>query len=416
VSDDDGGALVREPSGPVTALVQLVVTDLRLRFEDLEQTIAHGAAKDLPALASEELMDEVNRTTRRFVERVFAQFEDPEQPVEAPATPLKLATTLARREFPVTTLIELFRRGQTIFFEAWIDALSNRASDRIVFAEALTWSYRRFHALVNVTLEQAVQAYLLESERWRGRALAARARLVQEILDGAATDPKSAALVLNHNFELPQLALILSASASSSEEASSTLPELAHELAQRLGAQRALTIPASTSVIHAWVACSSAPDLTRLDAVAIGPQTRVALGSPGMGLGGFIQSHRQARWAHQLALLAWEAPCLISYAAAAAMSLIREDPEQLRAFVRHELGPLAARDAGMERLRGTLVVLLQEALNATRAAGRLSMHKNTVIYRLRRAESLRGRPVNERRFELELALRIVDTFGEQVLL
>ena len=43
------------------------------------------------------------------------------------------------------------------------------------------------------------------------------------------------------------------------------------------------------------------------------------------------------------------------------------------------------------------------------AAARLAIHRNTVRYRLRQAEDLRGRPVTERRRELELALLCATT-------
>ena len=47
----------------------------------------------------------------------------------------------------------------------------------------------------------------------------------------------------------------------------------------------------------------------------------------------------------------------------------------------------------------------------TRTAKRLSIHENTVAYRLRRAGELRGMRIDERQLELWVALLLVDAMG-----
>ena len=71
-------------------------------------------------------------------------------------------------------------------------------------------------------------------------------------------------------------------------------------------------------------------------------------------------------------------------------------------FVRRELGALAGEDDAAARLRETVLAYLEAGMDG--AAARLAIHRNTVRYRLRQAEDLRGRPITERRRELELAL------------
>ena len=91
------------------------------------------------------------------------------------------------------------------------------------------------------------------------------------------------------------------------------------------------------------------------------------------------------------------------------------DRQALREFVAAQLGPLGARTPAAARLRETLTVYLEDAGNATRAAARLHTHKNTVRYRVQRAEETLGRPVTEDRLALELALRVVQILGDAVL-
>jgi DNA-binding PucR family transcriptional regulator len=69
----------------------------------------------------------------------------------------------------------------------------------------------------------------------------------------------------------------------------------------------------------------------------------------------------------------------------------------------------------VERLRETAYVFIEAGSNARLAADRLFAHKNTVLYRLRRAETMRGRPLDQRHFELEVALRLVRTLGDWAL-
>jgi DNA-binding PucR family transcriptional regulator len=86
--------------------------------------------------------------------------------------------------------------------------------------------------------------------------------------------------------------------------------------------------------------------------------------------------------------------------------MLTQNPEEARRFVARELGDLAAEDKAVARLRDTLRVFLEEGGSFQATALRLGVHKNTVAYRVRRAEELLGRRVRERRLELETALRL----------
>jgi DNA-binding PucR family transcriptional regulator len=93
------------------------------------------------------------------------------------------------------------------------------------------------------------------------------------------------------------------------------------------------------------------------------------------------------------------------------------EPELTRRLVADELGGLAQRDPNVARLRETARVYLACGANAREAAEHLHMHmhKNTVHYRLARAEELRGRPIGERRPELEVALNLAHALVDRVL-
>jgi DNA-binding PucR family transcriptional regulator len=87
----------------------------------------------------------------------------------------------------------------------------------------------------------------------------------------------------------------------------------------------------------------------------------------------------------------------------------------LRAWVLSTLGGLAADDEHHARLRDTLLVFLDTGGSYKTTAERLMLHKNTVQYRIRKAEESLGRPVGEHQHDVELALRASRWLGSSVL-
>jgi len=66
-------------------------------------------------------------------------------------------------------------------------------------------------------------------------------------------------------------------------------------------------------------------------------------------------------------------------------------------------------------LRETARVFLESSGSFTATAERLFLHRNTVQYRIRQAEELRGRPFSDGRLDVELALAACHVLGPPVL-
>ncbi|MFN8225210.1 MAG: helix-turn-helix domain-containing protein [Mycobacterium sp.] len=77
------------------------------------------------------------------------------------------------------------------------------------------------------------------------------------------------------------------------------------------------------------------------------------------------------------------------------------------------MGALAAPDDTTRRLAATVRTYLDEHGSRGRTAKRLSIHENTVSYRLRQAEELLDRSVDKRTLELRVALVLADLVDEQ---
>jgi DNA-binding PucR family transcriptional regulator len=143
---------------------------------------------------------------------------------------------------------------------------------------------------------------------------------------------------------------------------------------------------------------------------------RFALGVAGSGVPGFRRTHEQAMGAHAVALAAGGSGQLTTrFADVAPLALMSGSTELIRAWVIETLGSLADDDGHQAMLRDTLRVFLQENGSFVATAERLTLHKNTVRYRIGKAEESLGRPVGEDRLHVELALLSAQWLGSTVL-
>src|SRR6202042_1037235 len=108
-------------------------------------------------------------------------------------------------------------------------------------------------------------------------------------------------------------------------------------------------------------------------------------------------------------------PRAVAFSQVAPVAMMLGSTDLLRAWVRSTLGGLATDDEHYARLRDTLLVFLQTGGSYKTTAERLVLHKNTVQYRIRKAEESLGRAVSENRHDVELALKAGFWLGAAVL-
>jgi DNA-binding PucR family transcriptional regulator len=145
-------------------------------------------------------------------------------------------------------------------------------------------------------------------------------------------------------------------------------------------------------------------------------RVRAAIGAPAGGAEGFRVTHEQAVRAQAVAIASGDAaPVVTSFKEASLLSFLRADMATARAWVAEVLGPLANDDDASARLRETVRVFLETNGGYTETAARLHMHRNTVHYRVRKAEALRGRPLQDDRVGVEVALLACLRLGSAVL-
>jgi sugar diacid utilization regulator len=234
---------------------------------------------------------------------------------------------------------------------------------------------------------------------------------VRAILDLEGVDVDVASRRLGYELRREHVGFVVSGEADPMAHSLAEMRHLALAVARAADNAKPLLVPIGGLALAGWVGGRAAQAAQALDPGALPDLSedgiQVAFGTPGKGVGGFRRTHIEAMYALRIALLMRPREGhVVRYPSIALVSLASADVEQARAFVAHELGPLARRDGETLRLAKTLAVYLSEGSSLDRAARRLGVHRNTVLNRVRRARQLLGHDLRERTLELQVALAI----------
>jgi hypothetical protein len=366
----------------------------------------------IPLLTSDPLLVQELHKSTRSQWRAFVALLGDEYRLVLPSQAEDLAMSLARRGHDLVVLLKIYRVGQQStfeFFNEFIEASDEGAPPR---DEVLVFMWSRAGHWIDDAIETLIEAFVAERQRLQEGAAARRAEQIEALL-GDSPPAEDLSGSLGHALNQWQTAYILWAPDAESAT-SDAMPLAARAIADALGAAPPLTMVAGSRELWCWVATPSRPDLSKLAAVepTLGG-LHAAVGLPGKGVPGFRASHAEALAAQRLALSAVPASALVRYDDVELLCLLSGQGDLARRMVEREIGPLAGADKNLALVRETLLAYLT-TLNVEATADQLFVHKNTVRYRMARAEELLGHPLSERSTQVELALRWVALFGSPV--
>jgi len=342
--------------------------------------------------------------------------------VHAPAAAAEYARRLAQRGVPVAALLRAYRIGSARFQDRCLQELGRRTDNASIISAAglriaaVTASY------IDKVSEEVLSAYESEKENWLRNQSAARAARVRALLRNEPVDVDSSEAILGYRLRQRHLGVVTwMTGAAAGGDSIGLLEHATTELAA--GAHRdgrPMFIPQDEFTAWAWLPLGARRDIAvpapGSKSVPGSDRIRFALGEPALGVTGFRRTHQQALHAQAVALAAGPAgQPVTSFAEVAPLALMSGSIELLQAWVVETLGALAAGDENTARLRDTMRVFLQENGSYKSTAERLMLHKNTVQYRVRKAEEGLGRPVSQDRLNLELALLAGQWLGAAVL-
>lgn len=385
--------------------------------EEVSEQVATAVAQELPALATDDVLQAAMRASNQEILRVLVRMLQegvaPET-AEPPEAAVAVARELVRRGVGIEVLLQGYQTAHAAFFADFLRRVHDDprlAGDApAAIEEAAQWLF----AFVGRLTREISERYSEERERWVRSAAASRLRDVRLVLGDEPVDVDAMGRRLRYPLERTHLALVLWAdvrAALESEPAQAVLERAAADLATALGATSKLVVGLEDEVVAAWLSGVDQAAAQRIPRVrpdpATVPRPSVAWGLAAAGLAGFRAGHEQAMQARRVARLTGRQPgTIVQYRDVALIAIATGDVAQAQEFVARELGQLAADTDEARRLAATLRVYLDEGSSARSAAKRLGVHENTIKNRLRAAEDLIGHPVAERIAELHVALRL----------
>ena len=342
--------------------------------------------------------------------------------VHAPAAAEEYARRLAQRGVPASALLRAYRIGAARFQDWCLKELGRSTDNASIVSAAALRIADITSAYIDKVSEELLSAYEGEKEGWLRNLGVARAVRVQALLRGERVDVISSEAILGYRLRQYHVGMVCwTDKAASGGGALGGLEQATAEMARQSGLEgRPIFLPQDESSAWAWLPLGAKDafpvQAISMSALGAGSGIRFALGVAASGVSGFRRTHEQAMGAHAVALAAGgSGQPTTSFADVAPLALMSGSTELIRAWVIETLGPLADDDGHHALLRDTLRVFLQENGSFVATAERLTLHKNTVRYRIGKAEESLGRPVGEDRLHVELALLAAQWLGSTVL-
>ena len=393
--------------------------------EHLDQ-VAHELTelmrREIPALESQDaLADEMlEASVRSNVAAIAATFAAGTSAGgdQAPDAAVAYARLLAQRDAPLSALLRAYRLGHSRFISYCLEVaerlgLPQRPSGTIRLVD-------RCAAYIDEVSEQVGRAYEHERDRWASRRTARRQRVVTQLLAGQDLDVHEAGAALSYDLRRTHVAIEAwsppRAGSVADDGAFGALLTALHAAPGIDG--RSLLVPVDDRDARIWLPVRGerfAIDQLREEVARAGLDVRVAAGDPASGPQGFRTSHRQAVATRRVAEMAADQPAVLTFAELGPVALLCQDPETVGTWVVSVLGGLAAPDERTAWLRDTLLAFLDTGASYAATAEQLTVHRNTVQYRVNQALEIRGRPLDRDRYDVHLALRVCRWLGPSVI-
>lgn len=406
-------------------LVALVGAETNRQLAEIAQDLLAQLVAELDEIAVDErLVQLMAASIEANVDTIVHMLRhdiDVERTV-APSAAIEYARRVAQRGLPVNSLVRCYRLGQERFLRWCLKELQRQCDDAVTVSDAAMHIVTDTSAYIDRVSQYVVEVYEEERERWLVNRNASRWARVRELLDGQVSDIAATENTLGYRLRQRHVGVV----AWTEKTEADNDDELAHlersivALAAKLGCPGApLLVPCDELSAWGWLPLGSDGELdgTALaDIVASWDRPiTVAVGTPRVGARGFAHTHAQAKQAQAVALAAGlSGPATVAFGDVGGIALMCAHLDSTRAWVADTLGALAVDDEPRARLRETLRVFLSSG-SYTAAADQLNLHRNSVVYRLHRAEEELGRPLRECRLQLELALDVCHWLGRVVL-
>jgi hypothetical protein len=354
--------------------------------------------------------DAIHRLSENLLLQILSRLAGRELAVDARSAYGEIAASAAEQGVPFDQVIRSMRSAQAL----WLEHLIGRSLPE---SEG---DHSRVAMVVSTVMDEAitriVAAYVAARDRLAEGEAASRRALIEAVIRQANVDPDVVQREVGVSLGDHHIGAVVWRPGGAT---SAQLAGIARQLADSLVGSTLLTLTASDGRLWGWLTRPRLPSVGEMDALAgVEPRVRdvrVALGAPGSGGEGFRRSHLQALDAARVAERSARAPAVVTWCSVSLVSMLAADLERASWFVEATLGPLASSDPAAAEQRATLLRYLQTGGSVARTAEDRRVHRNTVVYRLRRIEESLPVALADRRAEVHAALMLAERCGEQVL-
>jgi DNA-binding PucR family transcriptional regulator len=401
---DVAAAVSRQAAAVSEAVYQVILREIAPLNDD----------KPLRALLASSVDSNVNTCLQIMQHRIDLAA------VQAPTVAVEYARRLAQRGTPLTALLRAYRLGHARFSDWLIAELARQADDAEMITAATLGMSKIVAGYIDQTSEEMVVAYTQARETWLRNGSAARAARVRDLLSDERIDVSAAEATLGYRLRQYHVGLVCWAGdgTGTADEITRLERAIGQVAAHAACSGDPVFLPRDGSSAWAWLPLGIRDTFDAAPASTADADADIyfAFGDAARGPAGFSLTHRQAIAAQAVALAAAAGPPRVgTFGEVAPIAMMLGSPGLLRAWVLGTLAGLAADDEHHARLRATLLIFLQSGGSYKATAERLVLHKNTVQYRIRKAEESLGRPAAENRHDVELALRASHWLGSSVL-
>ena len=299
--------------------------------------------------------------------------------------------------------LDAYRRGQAVAWRRWMEICFELTADPTLLRELLDASALSISTFIEDTVSAVSEQMAAEHHELTRGASAERRATVTLLLEGAPIARSRAEAQLGYGLTGPHTAAIIWS--GSGTVGPDHLESTAEALMRAGGAARRLTVVASAAALWVWLPVPRMARAGELSAeLSARPDVRVAVGRSGVDVAGFRRSHLDAASTQRMLARLTSPQQIAHYDDVQLVALLTGDPTQADEFLATTLGDLARADA---ETQAAVLTYVHELGSTSRTAERLFTHRNTVLRRLARADSLLPRPLTENAVNVAVALELL---------
>lgn len=338
-----------------------------------------------------------------------------------PGTVAEYARVVAQHGHPVSVLEHGSRLTRNVILHWCLEQLGEPGSEPEVVARAAVDLMTRLTAWTDELYRGLLDVYEGAHEAWLRHRTAARSARIDDLVNGRPVDVAEVETTLSYSLGQRHLGALAWLDPSERNDDLARLDRAITKLAHHLHCPSApLFEPRDGRTAWVWFPLESHAQVDFSQLTSILDQGDrsivIALGAVQAEREGFVRSHEQAVQAATVARASQVNELhVVPFEDVGAVALMCTDLALTRRWVLHVLGPLAEDEPTVAEHRDTLRIFLASGGSYTTTALSLTMHKNSVVYRIRKIEELLGRSVRERRIDLENALSLCNWLGASVL-